>query len=60
MRIKVYIGASLSGGTPVDKIAEACGLSVDALCSGFLSTTCFGMDCVISNEQSPIATEQSR
>lgn len=38
-RIKAYIAANLSGGTPVDKIAEACGFSVDELCSGFLSTT---------------------
>lgn len=38
-RIKAYIAANLSGGTPVDKIAEACGFSVDKLCSGFLSTT---------------------
>ncbi|MGO7563670.1 helix-turn-helix domain-containing protein [Rhizobium leguminosarum] len=38
-RIKAYIAANLSGGTPVDKIAEACGFSVDELCSGFLNTT---------------------
>lgn len=38
-RVKAYISANLSGGTPVDKIADACGFAVDALCSGFLSTT---------------------
>jgi AraC-like DNA-binding protein len=38
-RIKAYIAANLSGGTPVDGIAEACGFSVDELSSGFLSTT---------------------
>ncbi len=37
--IKAYIAENLSGGTPVDKIAKACGFSVDELCSGFLSTT---------------------
>ncbi|MES5047523.1 AraC family transcriptional regulator [Rhizobium nepotum] len=38
-RVKAYIAANISGQTTVEKIAEACGFSVEDLCSGFLKTT---------------------
>ncbi|WP_244564791.1 helix-turn-helix transcriptional regulator [Rhizobium sullae] len=38
-RIKAYIATNLSGQIAIEKIAEACGFSVEELCSGFLKAT---------------------